>query len=108
MTAVAKPAMTPVPVVGAAVICEAGNGWRGLGEGALLATRRTPVKPTASAVHANGRSSSGCEKLTDCQNFIAGTRRRTRNSGPSGPGRHTATTASTGLRSPLTCVPPAR
>jgi len=39
-----RPVMPPVPVVGAASISEAGTGWRGIGEGALIATSGTLVK----------------------------------------------------------------
>jgi hypothetical protein len=44
MTEAAKPAMKPVAVVGAAAICEAGTGWRGLGEAALVTSGGTYVK----------------------------------------------------------------
>lgn len=42
MTATLR-AMKPVAVVGAAAICEAGTGWRGLGEGALVVSSGTYV-----------------------------------------------------------------
>lgn len=38
------PTMQPVAVVGASAICEAGTGWRGLGEAALVVSSGTYVK----------------------------------------------------------------